>query len=160
MNVLLFSRDPIALDATACRMIDLDPEMVPTSTAGEKAGLGTYHSENIELAGDCFASFINRDFKVTRKPPVRIQHGRFRTFLRNRLTARPFINRDKCTKCGTCLEMCPVGPTALDWMEAEAEKVPRMNYNRCIRCFCCQETCPEGAIDVRTPFLVRLLSRK
>ena len=31
MNVLLFSSDPVALDATACRMIGLDPEFVPTT---------------------------------------------------------------------------------------------------------------------------------
>lgn len=39
LNVLLFSSDPIALDATACRIINLDPEVVPTSKLGEAAGL-------------------------------------------------------------------------------------------------------------------------
>jgi len=48
LNVLLFSTDPIALDATACRIINVDPEVVTTSGLGEKAGLGTYHSEDIE----------------------------------------------------------------------------------------------------------------
>jgi len=40
MNVLLFSTDPVALDAIACKMIDLNPEFVPTSKPGEKSGLG------------------------------------------------------------------------------------------------------------------------
>ncbi|MBI4268174.1 MAG: DUF362 domain-containing protein, partial [Chloroflexi bacterium] len=52
LNALLFSDDPVALDATACRIIGLDPRFVPTSLAGERAGLGTYHQENIDIVGD------------------------------------------------------------------------------------------------------------
>ena len=52
LNVILFSSDPVALDAVAARIIDLNPEFVPTSQPGEKSGLGTYHSGGIELAGD------------------------------------------------------------------------------------------------------------
>jgi len=39
LGVLLFSNDPIAIDATASRIIDLDPGCVPTSEPGERAGL-------------------------------------------------------------------------------------------------------------------------
>jgi uncharacterized protein (DUF362 family) len=39
--VLLFSRDPVALDATACKLIDFNPEYVHTSMPEEKSGLGT-----------------------------------------------------------------------------------------------------------------------
>ena len=46
LNVLLLSIDPIALDATASRIINLNPEFIPTSKLGEKAGLGTYRAEN------------------------------------------------------------------------------------------------------------------
>ncbi|MFC2071025.1 DUF362 domain-containing protein, partial [Chloroflexota bacterium] len=64
LNVLLLSSDPVALDATACRIIDLDPEFVPTSIPGEKAGLGTYHAENIELVGESIESFLDKSFEV------------------------------------------------------------------------------------------------
>jgi uncharacterized protein (DUF362 family) len=63
MNVLLFSSDPIAIDAIACKMIELNPEFVPTSKPGEKSGLGTYHYENIEVLGDSIESFVVRDFQ-------------------------------------------------------------------------------------------------
>ncbi|HLB27742.1 MAG TPA: DUF362 domain-containing protein [Dehalococcoidales bacterium] len=159
MNVLLFSSDPIALDAAACRMIDLNPEFVPTSTAGEKAGLGTYHSENIELLGDDIESFTVKDFDVVKAPPERIVPGRVFAFIRNRITPRPAIDSVKCTACGTCIEMCPIGPTALDWTLAEAGRVPKHNYDKCIRCYCCQETCPEGAITIQNPPLSKLLFR-
>ena len=159
MNVLLFSRDPVALDSIACKMIDLNPEFVPTSKPGEKAGLGTYHYEDIDVVGEKIESFIVKDFQVVRKPPVLVTSGTIRVFLRNQLTPRPVIHKAKCTLCGTCIEMCPVGPTALDWMRREAGKSPKHNYDRCIRCYCCQETCPEGAITIESPLLGRLIFR-
>jgi len=159
MNVLIFSTDPIAMDSVACKMIDLNPEFVPTSKPGEKAGLGTYHYENIEIVGEKIESFVVKDFQVVRKPPVTTQGGAIRALLKNQLTPRPVINKSKCTSCGTCIKMCPVGPTALDWMQHEAGKSLKHNYNKCIRCYCCQETCPEGAITIKSPLLGRLLFR-
>jgi len=38
VNAILLSGDPIALDSIACKIINLDPEIVPTSKPGEKAG--------------------------------------------------------------------------------------------------------------------------
>ena len=49
MNVLLFSQDPIALDATACMLVELSPEHVPTMRPGRDWGLGTYLREEIEI---------------------------------------------------------------------------------------------------------------
>lgn len=159
MNALLLSSDPVALDAIACKMIDLNPEFVPTSKPGEMSGLGTYHYENIEVVGESVDSFIVNDFQVTREPPIPATSGPTRRFIRNRMTPRPVIDMTKCNGCGTCIKMCPVGHNALDWMLKEAGKLPRYNYNHCIRCYCCQEVCPEGAIMIQNPPLSRLLFR-
>ena len=159
LNVLLLSSDPIALDATACRIICLDPEIVPTSKSGEKAGLGTYHVENIELIGEAIESFLDTSFEVNRAPPMPGSGGRFRVFLKNRITQRPVIDKAKCTYCGTCVTMCPVQPKAVDWYKGDKSRPPRHDYNRCIRCYCCQETCPEGAIFIGSPLLARVYSR-
>jgi uncharacterized protein (DUF362 family)/ferredoxin-like protein FixX len=159
LNVLLFSTDPVALDATACRIIDLNPEYVPTARAGEKAWLGSYHSENIELAGEELESFITRDFKVVRRPVTTFSSGRIRTFIKNQLTPRPVVDKSKCNACGTCIKMCPVGSEALRWKEEGGRKSPRHNYSKCIRCYCCQEICPEGAISINSTFLGRIINR-
>ena len=159
LNVLLLSSDPIALDATACRIICVDPGIVPTSKPGEKAGLGTYHVENIELMGDALESFIDTSFEINRTPPVPVSGGRFRVFLKNRITQRPVIDKAKCTCCGTCITMCSVEPKAVDWYKGDVSRPPRYDYNRCIRCYCCQETCPEGAIYLSSPLLGRIYSR-
>ena len=97
LNVLLFSTDPVALDATACRIINLDPEIVTTSKLGEKAGLGVYRSENIELVGDSLESFLCRDFDVIRTPQEHCSQGRVKTFVKNRMCERPVIDGAKCT---------------------------------------------------------------
>ena len=159
LSVLLLSADPIALDATACRIIDLQPEVVPTAKPGEKAGLGTYHFENIEIVGDHLESFIDKSFIINRLPPVSSTSGRVRTFIKNKITQRPVIVKEKCTHCGTCVKMCPVEPKAVDWYKGDKTRPPKHNYDRCIRCYCCQETCPEGAITITTPWLGRLLPR-
>lgn len=159
LGVLLLSTDPIALDATACRIICLDPEVVPTSRAGEKAGLGTYHADGIEVIGEAIETVLDADFEVNRTPPMSRSAGRFRTFLKNRITDRPVIDRSKCTSCGTCVEMCPVRPQAVDWHRGDRSKPPGYSYGRCIRCYCCQETCPEGAIFIGSPLLARVSRR-
>ncbi len=159
LNVLLFSTDPVALDATACRIINVDPEVVPTSTLGEKAGLGVYHSEDIELVGDSLESFLCRDFDVIRTPQEHCSQNRVKAFIKNRTCERPVIDGAKCTSCGMCVKMCPVDPKALDWRKGDQKKPPAHNYDRCIRCYCCQEACPEGAISAQSTVLGRLFFR-
>ena len=159
LGVLLFSTDPVALDATACRIVGLNPEFVPTSFPGEKSNLGTYHSENIEILGEKIASFIDLSFDVPRSAPDHCTSSRLRAFIKNRICERPTINKEKCTNCGLCVRMCPVTPKAIDWNSGDKSVPPTYNYDRCIRCYCCQEMCPSGAVYVETPLIERVLSR-
>ncbi len=157
LNFILLSSDPVALDATAARIIDLNPAFVPTSDPGERSGLGTYQQSSMEILGDDLEAFITRDFDVVRKPPVRATAGRLRKFFKNQICPRPVIDKTLCTRCGTCVEVCPVEPKALNW-DAESDKVPKHDYDQCIRCFCCQEMCPEGAITIKNTLLGRVVS--
>ena len=159
LSVLLISSDPVALDATACRIINLDPEVEPTSAPGERAGLGTYHLENIEIVGESIDTFIDKDFEVNRAPPEHCSTGRLKVFVKNRVCDRPAIEKAKCTNCGTCVQMCPVDPKAVDWHMGNYSMPPTYKYDRCIRCYCCQEMCPDGAIYIRNTMIGRILSR-
>jgi len=159
MNVLLLSSDPIAIDATACRIINLEPAVVPTSRPGEQAGLGTYHIESIEIVGEDMEQFFDETFEVIRTPPMPCTSSRLQTFAKNRICERPVIDKAKCTNCGTCVRMCPVEPKAVDWHTGDTSRQPTHRYDRCIRCYCCQEVCPEGAILLESPFLGRFFSR-
>ncbi|NVM01569.1 MAG: 4Fe-4S binding protein [Candidatus Helarchaeota archaeon] len=51
------------------------------------------------------------------------------------------INIDKCTKCLTCQENCPV-----DAIDVEADP-PEIQKDGCIFCWFCEKLCPEGAIE-------------
>lgn len=159
LGLILASDDPIALDSVASRIINLDPEYVPTSRPGEESGLGTYHAENIEIVGERVDDLVQTDFDVIRQPPEHSTGGRILRFIKNRITARPAIDRERCTCCGTCVTMCPVEPKAVDWHAADDSEPPRHQYGRCIRCYCCQENCPEGAIHVENPLLGRVFFR-
>ncbi len=159
LNVLLFSTDPIAIDAVACRIINVNPEIVPTAKLGEKAKLGTYHAENIEIVGDSLEGLIDKKFKVNRTAPVTNKGNRVMSFIKNKITPRPVIDKTKCTQCGTCVRMCPVEPKAVNWVNNDKTKPPKHYYDLCIRCYCCQETCQEGAIDIERPLLGRIFFR-
>jgi len=160
MNILLFSSDPIALDAVVCRLINLDPELVPTIKYGMEAGLGTFVKEEIELLGDSFESFYTPEFNVKRDPITPFKVGGLRTFLMNSIVPKPVINPKKCIKCGVCVNMCPVNPKAVDWHDGVKTNIPTYKYKRCIRCYCCQELCPESAITLKVPPIRRLFTKK
>ncbi|MFC1951733.1 DUF362 domain-containing protein [Chloroflexota bacterium] len=159
LGVLLFSNDPVAIDSIACRIINLDPEHVPTSIPGENAGLGTYHYENIEVVGNNIESFIDKGFEVVRKPVIPVSSGWLRTFLRNQICPKPVINETICTNCGICVKHCPVKPKAINWHNGNKTSPPTYKYEHCIRCYCCQELCPEGAISAREAMLGRIFNR-
>jgi uncharacterized protein (DUF362 family)/NAD-dependent dihydropyrimidine dehydrogenase PreA subunit len=159
LNMFLLSGDPVALDATACRVINLNPEVVPTNLAGEAAGLGTYQSENIDLLGGTIDTFFDNSFEVDHTIPAHTSGSRTTKFIKNRISQRPIIDTARCDLCGICIKMCPVQPKAVDWYKSDKSQPPRHNYDLCIRCFCCQETCPAGAIFIETPLLGRLFSK-
>jgi uncharacterized Fe-S center protein len=159
MQVLLFSTDPIALDATICRMINLDPEFVPTIKLGMEAKVGTWKEDEIELIGDPFPSFVQKEFDVRREPVQPKALGKGISILRDAIVPKPYILAQRCTRCGTCVQVCPVSPKAVDWHGGDKKAPPSYSYERCIRCYCCQELCPEGAVELRVPFLRKLLTR-
>lgn len=160
MGVLLLSLDPVALDSVFCCLIGLDPELVPTNYHGEKMGLGVWQKEQIELTvlaedgevcgmtmEETFARYGNGNFRVDRKREKHdfwVRMGR----LFNIFQKKPYIDPEKCVRCGICVESCPVEGKAVTFAEGR-KKPPVYNYRKCIRCFCCQEMCPHKAIQVK-----------
>jgi len=155
IGAILASTDPVALDATACRLIALDPVHVPTNVVGYESGHGTHLQSEIDLLGDPLNELICGDYVVIRsaaRQPL-LTHL---TFMKNLLEPRPEIDSDLCRLCGVCVEACPVPSNAIQFANEDHSSPPLFDYSTCIRCFCCQEMCPYEAIQVRTPVLGRL----
>ena len=53
------------------------------------------------------------------------------------LKAKPLTDMDKCTKCGICAKVCPLGSISFE----DFSEVPGI----CIKCQACVVKCPEGA---------------
>ncbi len=157
VGVIMISDDLVAIDAAACRVMNLDAGLVGTITHGEQWGLGS--ASDITFVGDDIDEFVVSDYDVNRSRQATTDSGKPKGTLAKRLIVpRPVIDPAKCTACGTCVSVCPVTPKAVDWKGGKGVP-PVHDYARCIRCYCCQELCPERAIDVRVPPLGRLLHR-
>jgi ferredoxin len=51
------------------------------------------------------------------------------------------IDKEKCTVCGACAEICPVDAIKVD-------DVAIVDENECIDCGTCVEECPVDAIEL------------
>lgn len=56
----------------------------------------------------------------------------------NILKVKPKLNEDKCSKCGKCAEICPMGSISMD--------APGIVEGICIKCCGCVKGCPQKAL--------------
>ena len=79
-------------------------------------------------------------------------------------TDKYVINPDLCTECigfadaPQCVDICPVRPKALNWIDNTRTESPVYDYKKCIRCYCCQELCPHSVITIKKPILNKILN--
>lgn len=155
MNVIMISKDPVAIDTLFCKLINIDPKIIPTITYGNKYGLGS--SNDIKIIGDDIEPLINNSFKIEKTEIKETEHHQSLKLLRKYVLKRPYINTDICKKCGICVEVCPLEDKAITFVNGDKTKAPKYDYNKCIRCYCCQEMCPYHVIDTKTPLLGKIL---
>lgn len=160
MNLILMSTDPVALDSVFARLVYLKPEMVPTNYHGEKMGLGNCREENIEVVvvgEDAVCNVISMEALIEKygNPNFNVDRTKVRNNVWTKLAKalnifqkKPYIEPDKCIRCGICVNSCPVPGKAVGFRNGK-NNPPVYDYKKCIRCFCCQEMCPKKAIKVK-----------
>ncbi len=143
IGALLISRDAHALDATAARIIGLDPHEVCTLARAMERGLLT--PDKVEVRGDSINDFIisdyvyphaARDIKLYSTVPI---VGKFINLV---TMPHPAYDKARCVRCGICMRSCPA-------KAIELKPYPKADLSKCIRCFCCQELCPQHAVEVK-----------
>jgi len=151
IGYILASSDPAALDATAARIIGVDPETIPTIRYAGELGIGCTDTQAVEYPGIHPDDIQTEPFALpsstriyTRIPPFiyRMLYSLFRT--------RPRMNSN-CIVCGKCTRVCPVQAIS------QEEGSMKVDYSRCISCFCCSEMCEYDGIDLNASWLARKL---
>lgn len=161
MGVILMSADPVALDSVFCNLINLKPELVPTNRSAQEYGVGIYEEVNIEVlteegiisVREAAEKFGTTEFDVYRGTDKKTQIRVLKPF-EALLEKKPYVIKERCVKCGICVNSCPLDKKALTLKE-----FPNYDYKLCIRCYCCQEMCPKEAIDIKIPWIVKMLDR-
>ena len=161
MDVILVSKDPVALDTVFSHLVYLDPKLVPTNVSGMEKGVGTMQNITVVTPSgrmtpaEAAAEYGRSGFNVQRGRDYKGIVGAAR-FLAPILEKKPVVIADRCIGCGMCVSACPVDHKAVKLVNHKAV----YDYSRCIKCYCCQEMCPEKAITVKRSLLAKLLDRK
>lgn len=154
LGVLVAGRDSLAVDLVSCRLVNVDPQ-----TIGHlRLGLEQLGPRAPRILGERIAT--TRRFELPQVRPLyrfifwmmypldypfhqltrdHLVTALYRTGM---VGTRPSIQRDRCTRCGVCVQTCPL-PNVINL------ETLQVNPRTCARCLLCFEACPEGAIAVK-----------
>lgn len=154
LGVLLAGRDSLTIDLVACKLVNVDPR----SIGHLQLGLEQLGGRRARLLGDRIEPMAHFELPVVNPlyrfafwlmypldyvfQPLTGSHLCTALYSTGLVGTRPKINPETCTRCGKCVEACPL-PNVIDLSTL------RVNPATCQRCLLCYEACPEGAISVK-----------
>jgi uncharacterized protein (DUF362 family)/NAD-dependent dihydropyrimidine dehydrogenase PreA subunit len=156
LQVLIAGRDTLAVDLACCQVVGVKPRDIPHlklaleqlgkpswETVGEDVGVIKKFRlpEQKALYRFIFWMMYPLDYPYT-WIAERGKHLCTTLYETGLVGTRPQIKEEKCTRCGICVEACPL-PNVIDL------KSLKVNPKTCQRCLLCYEACPENAISVK-----------
>jgi uncharacterized protein (DUF362 family)/Pyruvate/2-oxoacid:ferredoxin oxidoreductase delta subunit len=156
LQVLIAGRDSLAVDLVCCQTVGVKPRDIPhLKLALEQLGKPSWTlvGENVgvikkfrlpeqkALYRFIFWMMYPLDYPYT-WVAERGKHLCTTLYGTGLVGTRPQIKEENCTRCGKCVEACPL-PNVIDL------KTLKVNYSTCQRCLLCYEACPEKAISVK-----------
>jgi len=156
VGLILASKDAVALDAAASRVIGFDSHAIPTTAIAHARGLGVGDIRRVRILGPGLEEVTVSGFKHSAAAV-----GLFRrwlpsmlyAYLQGQLVLVPEVRPQRCEACMECLRMCPCQAIS---MTGDAAFIDKKN---CIHCLCCHEVCHQRAIQLKQLPVGRLLRR-
>jgi uncharacterized protein (DUF362 family)/NAD-dependent dihydropyrimidine dehydrogenase PreA subunit len=149
-NIILTSRDAVAVDTVATSIIGLSPEDIDAIRYCNERGLGVGNLKDIKVTGESIRSVTVPDFQppaaTTRVLMTRMSSSLPRQILRfvmRQTFTQPMVVKNRCTACTECVKICPTGAAAM------FDKTAGIDKTKCIQCMCCHEVCRDNAIVLR-----------
>ncbi len=140
-----------AVDLVVSRIVGVAEDQLPTIIAAREKGVIKALNEVIIL-GEQISKVEIRDFKLPASTDLEFGPRVMRGIIKDSVMVKPIEDRDICTLCGECAEICPTAVITV------GEKRLKIDYRRCISCFCCIEICPQGAMRSKKGLLASFLS--
>jgi uncharacterized protein (DUF362 family)/NAD-dependent dihydropyrimidine dehydrogenase PreA subunit len=156
LQVLIAGRDTLAVDLACCQVVGVKPRDIPHlklaleqlgkpswQTVGEDVGVIKKFRlpEQKALYRFIFWMMYPLDYPYT-WIAERGKHLCTTLYETGLVGTRPQIKEEKCTRCGVCVEACPL-PNVINL------KTLKVDPKTCQRCLLCYEACPENAISVK-----------
>ena len=169
---LLAGTNPYELDHVASTMAGIRNSEIPTLVNAQKRGLlkedditvilDEEDGEYVAIGMDEFREYISilelKPFKKPKAVSVNFLSGRvpkgLERYLIEKSKSKPYFIKEKCIGCGHCVRNCPAKIIHLEDGKAVAD------LGKCISCFCCHEVCPKDAVEIKVPFIARILFRE
>jgi uncharacterized protein (DUF362 family)/Pyruvate/2-oxoacid:ferredoxin oxidoreductase delta subunit len=156
LQVLVAGRDSLAVDLVCCQIVGVNPRDIPHL----KLALEQFGKPSWKRVGEDVG--VIRQFRLPQQKSLyrfifwmmypldyayslvaeRGRHFCTDLYSTGLVGTRPQINEANCTRCGACVEACPL-PDVINL------KTLKVNYKTCQRCLICYEACPENAISVK-----------
>jgi ferredoxin len=156
VGLILSGANPYELDVVASTAIGLEPKKVPSIRKCIERGYCTGKVEDVETVGEKLRDVIVADFD---KPTTKVAFNVYDWFLpkfiakwlNRRLKAKPGFKPAACRGCGICAKSCPA--KAIEMKNGK----PSVDLGKCISCFCCHELCNYDAVDIKRPWVMKVL---
>ncbi|MFC1956336.1 DUF362 domain-containing protein [Chloroflexota bacterium] len=155
LGIIIASKDTVALDTVATKIIGLDPASICTTRYSRDRGLGVGNLQDIEVVGEKIEAVASPDFKLPASY-YRLIVSNLPSFLSKILLSQMSIKtrvvEKLCAGCFECEQICPAAA-----ISKVGEKV-RINQDICIQCMCRHEVCRFNAVMLEQPLIGRAIN--
>jgi len=151
-GLIVAGTDSMAVDMVVCRLMGISPFSVTYIKEAVRLGIGPGEENRIDVRGERIEDVRPGSFRLPSSYMLKkLFSGVFIRMFRKFIWSRPYVDSNGCTRCGKCIESCPVG--AMTFTDTGIE----IDYDACIDCLCCHELCDNDTVKLEFSFLAKRL---